>query len=381
MRKSIFALMLASIIAPALAQSALAPFPPFWSFQDVASWSLPRVKLVPALPDVSDARAGDLVLLTNEPTPLLYRNSGSGWSLVGSNGSESAGSGEFFRFMNVATNPYSVPVIGRAGSWTAAPFAKVGTFGASLSDSPLYFSPTTGEVGAVIASASRFPVTRLANGYLPSSAYVENFDAMFDGNYSTFATHWYDPAGGALGYPSVYANWTIGSDFMRVEVGSFTAVAFMLNNDQSIIPASISVRYYDGTVHNLWSTNGAAAGLGRWVVSATFTPSVWGQYITFQPNSTVATNPWGYRWRRVEIAELRFLDAAATEPGVIFGPDSCPQVVPLLTPDTSSTTFDALTIRGQTATPTGRVPGTMWLDINLSPPRLKVWSGTAWTSL
>lgn len=47
----------------------------------------------------------------------------------------------------------------------------------------------------------------------------------------------------------------------------------------------------------------------------------------------------------------------------------------------ASITVTTPTVRESLATPTSPATGTLWMDGNVSPKRLKFWNGTAWTAL
>lgn len=197
---------------------------------------------------------------------------------------------------------------------------------------------------------------------------------MLDGNPTTFCRLFAAP--GATPYTSY-------EYYDSTPIGTITMAAFRMPQNLTHAPASWTFSWsdYGSSSWTIVASGVVTAESGEWVFTPEFsnigddTGTIDRLYkFEFGARQVVEKDRFDDDCYAVEIAEFRLLNSTVATLSADFDTFS-----PFYPP--ASFSVDTPTILPTTATPTIPATGTLWMDGNLVPPKMKAFDGSAWHEL
>jgi hypothetical protein len=389
--KKIFLFVFIAISIASYGQTTIYPLPASYSYRSVASFSQPRIIEVGQLPSTSIASPGDMVILATGTTRTLYRYATPSWLIVGGEGGLATDTSLVNILFSSPSSRTSSPTfwVDLASNSLKLKYEYVsGTSPVGISEFPLstqdYQPYPTGH--AIQSTGTARIVGYPSNG----TSGFESWRA-FDQNSSTY---WKtapsgDPNASKIEFWSGGYNSYIATSCPYF---SYTRFAYFSAEFEPgfATPTYISLSRY-GTS---WSDEVVVA-------SSSLNGVVGGVRYFFPISQALASGPWLYMSARFHHAGTTASDAIAVrEIGIweavtsditttyIDTPVPAASEISVGVVSTSSQTLSGLkafasgtAMLPSTATPTTPATGTLWMDGNLTPPKMKCFDGTAWNAL
>lgn len=357
MKKSLllFAISIAFCV-PSLAQSALYPLPASWSFRAVASFSQPRFLYVtPEEHATLEPEAGDIVILATSPNPVFQRWASDAWVTIGGSGGSSVATtgeivysddseptGDYLIWLNTLTRRVMMRRYPKPDPTGIIPTFESGQ--ASVTSGGITFTATYSE--------SVF----LPNTSNPGSA----FDSDWNSDHFSFV------------YPYGSQYYASEAAYLAIDTGTSTTSVEGISVLWDMMFYAPGWKCQYSTDNSTWLTAVDVTG---------YVPEVplERKYYVIPVQGGVTARYWRIscvettsgQQSQAFLYDFQLYSTLENEKNYDFA-DVFPP---------ASITVDNITVQSLTATPTIPATGTLWMDGNMTPPKMKAWDGTSWNAL